>query len=218
MTHNNNKRPTGKVSKFICGSLYAPPRSRHNNKLAVFLATTINQLRMEHPGSQVILGADINDMKLNTLLNLDPSLKQIVREASPTRMETRHWMSYWPTATIWCRSQPSCPPSRWTTARWWWTAITVRPFPESHRARFSCQLQKDDWISIHNDLSSTEMLDKFENISKDLVDTFFPEKTISVGPADLPYFTKDLRKLKRTRLRAYDQYGKRSRQYIKAKE
>ena len=44
----------------------------------MFLAATLNQLRMEHPGIRVIMGADINDMNLNMLLNLDPSLKLIV--------------------------------------------------------------------------------------------------------------------------------------------
>ena len=36
-------------------------------------------LRSEHPGAKVILGADINDMKLDMLLSLDPTMKQIVR-------------------------------------------------------------------------------------------------------------------------------------------
>ena len=36
-------------------------------------------LRSQHPGARVILGADINDMKLDLLLALDPTLKQIVR-------------------------------------------------------------------------------------------------------------------------------------------
>ena len=96
--------------------------------------------------------------------------------------------------------------------------IEVRPFPESQRASFSIQLQKEDWASFHNDMSSTEMVDNLEKISKDMVDSFFPNKTIYVGPADLPYFTEELRKLKRIILRAYDQHGRRSLVYLKAKE
>ena len=239
MTHNNNKRPTGKVSKFICGSLYAPPRSRHNNKLAVFLATTINQLRMEHPDSQVILGADINDMKLNTLLNLDPSLKQIVRGFTNKKKDKTldviltdcHHMMQEPTilpplqvdnGKVGVDSDHQGVQVLPRTNLAWQGAnlrekINVRPFPESQRAMFGVQLQNEDWTSMHNELSSTEMVDIMESKTKNMVDVFFPQKSISVGPADLPYFTEELRKLKRIRLRAYNRHGRRSQEYIHAK-
>ena len=45
-----------------------------------------------------------------------------------------------------------------------------------------------------------------------------PRKVVSVGPNDLPYFSEEVRGLKRTRLRAYDQFGRRSIQYLQAKE
>ena len=48
------------------------------NKLSEFLVATISQLRAEHPGAKVIIGADINDMNLRILQSLDPTLKQIV--------------------------------------------------------------------------------------------------------------------------------------------
>ena len=51
-----------------------------------------------------------------------------------------------------------------------------------------------------------------------MVDTYFSEKVVSVGPNDLPYFSEELRGLKRTRLRAYDQFGRRSIQYLQATE
>ena len=234
------KKPTGRVRNFICGSFYAPPKSRHNRRLAEFLASTVNQLRMQHPSSLVILGADINDMKLDSLLNLDPTLKQIVQGfTNKNRDKTLdviltdcHHLMQEPTilpplqvddgkvgvdsdyqgVQVLPRTNLA---SHGATLR---EKITVRPFPESIRARFSLQLQNEDWASVQSDLSPTEMVDKFENTSKDLVDTFFPQKTVSVGPADLPYFTEELRKLKRTRLRAYDQHGRRSHQYIRAKE
>ena len=234
------KKPTGKISKFICGSFYAPPRSKHNKRLAEFLATTINQLRMEHPGSHVILGADINDMKLDTLLHLDPSLKQIVsgftnKNADKTLdviLTDCHSLMQEPTilpplqvdsgkvgvdsdhkgVQVLPRTNLACQgaPLR--------EKIDVRPFPESQRASFSMELQKEDWSSIHSGMSSTEMVDNLEKISNEMVDTFFPKKTVSIGPDDLPYFTEELRRLKRVRLRAYEQHGRRSRLYIEAKE
>jgi hypothetical protein len=72
------RTPSGKINKFIVGSFYSPPRSRFNSRLAEFLAVTLGQLRADHPGCRVILGADVNDMNLDTLRALDPSLKQLV--------------------------------------------------------------------------------------------------------------------------------------------
>jgi hypothetical protein len=73
------KNPTGKTKKFICCSFYSPPRSKFSKKLAEFLTATIWTLRTLHPGSRVILGGDINDMKLGLLQALDPTLKQTVK-------------------------------------------------------------------------------------------------------------------------------------------
>ena len=51
-----------------------------------------------------------------------------------------------------------------------------------------------------------------------LVDMAFPAKVIQVGPEEKPYFTEELRQLKRRRQRAYAQHGKRSLKYIKLKQ
>ena len=234
------KKPTGKINKYICCSFYAPPRSKHNNKLAVFLATIINQLRMEHPGSKVIIGADINDMKINTLINLDPTLKQIVQgftnkngdKTLDVILTDCHELMQEPTilpplqvdngkagvdsdhkgVQVLPRTNLA---SQRTQLR---QKITVRPFPESQRANFSVHLQEERWTSIHSGLSSTEMVDTLEKKSKDMVDTFFPQKSVAVGPADLPYFREELRRLKRVRLRAYSRHGRQSHEYKQAKD
>jgi hypothetical protein len=71
--------PVGKVSKIICVSFYSPPKSKFRNKLAEFLVFTIGRLRNEHSGSRVILAGDRNDMEINLLCTLDPTLRQLVR-------------------------------------------------------------------------------------------------------------------------------------------
>ena len=53
------KKPTGKITKFLCRSFYSPPKSPHRNKLAVFLVDTLGRLRQEHPGSRVILEGEM---------------------------------------------------------------------------------------------------------------------------------------------------------------
>ena len=73
------KTPTSKTNKFICCSLYLPPKSKFFNKLAEFLVTTIGRLRTEHPGCRVVVAGDRNDMKVGLLPSLDPTLKQVVK-------------------------------------------------------------------------------------------------------------------------------------------
>ena len=73
------KNPTGRVTKFICCSFYSPPRSTSRNKLAEFLVDTVGRLRVEHPGSRVLMAGDRNDLKVETITFLDPTLKQLVK-------------------------------------------------------------------------------------------------------------------------------------------
>ena len=68
-----------KVSKLICVSFYSPPKSKFQNKLAEFLVFTIGRLRNKHTGSWVILAGDRNELEINLLCTLDPTLRQLVR-------------------------------------------------------------------------------------------------------------------------------------------
>ena len=61
-------------------SFYSPPKSRFSNKLAEFLVATIGQLRHEHRGSKVVVAGDHNDLGIDLISSLDPTLRQIVRE------------------------------------------------------------------------------------------------------------------------------------------
>ena len=56
---------------------------------------------------------------------------------------------------------------------------------------------------IHVGMTASEVVVRFEAHSDNLVTAHSPHKTALVEPQDLPYFTKDLRKLKRKRQRAY---------------
>ena len=230
------KKPTGKVNTFICGSFYSPPRSRCKTKMAEFLAVTLCQLRAEHPDSAVILGADINDMTLDLLFSLDPTLRQIVNfntnknddktldviitdcqrlMQEPTRLAPlqvdegkRGVDSDHKGVEVLPRAVSA---SQGPTLR---QRIVVQPFPESGLARFGVILQKKDWGELEDTLSSTQMVDRFQAMSEDLVDMSFAKKSVLVGDQDQPYFTEELRRIKRRRQRAYVTHGKRSDRYI----
>ena len=233
------KNPTGKTNKFICCSFYAPPKSKFNNKLAEFLAATLGTLRTQHPGARVILGGDINNMKLGLLQALDPTLKQIVRGVTNKNQDKTLDVILMDCQDLY--QQPAIlPPMCVDEGKTGKDSdhngvealprsnlereggdlrqrLVVQPFPESGLLRFGSQLMEEDWSKLESIQSTTEMVEVFEARSKELVDKQFPLKTVWVGPQDLPYFTEELRKLKRRRQRAYRK-GRKSVQYKKAKE
>jgi hypothetical protein len=234
------RAPTGKVDKYICVSFYAPPRSRHNAKLAEFLVVTVGQLRAEHPGCRVILGGDRNDMKLDALLSLDPTLRQIVRGATnkkrdktldvlitdmadllqeptilpPLKVDEGRQGADSDHCGVECRPRSTLAPRGGQRRE----KVTVRRFPESGLATFGLVLQGELWPGLSSAASATEMVGRFESRSEELIERYFPTKEISVGAGDLPFFTEELRQLKRQRQRAYATQGRRGPRYIELRE
>ena len=233
------KNPTGKVHKYICCSFYAPPRSRNNNKLAEFLVSTIGRLRTEHPGCRVILAGDRNDLKINLISTLDPTLKQVVKGFT-NKLKTKVLDVVYTDCHDLLQEATILPPMQVDIDKTGKDSdhagvqllprtnlvpegsklretIEVQPFPESGVMNFGFTLLAADWSSLEDDISATEIVDRFVAINDDMVDSEFPKKQIQVGPGDLPYFTEELRLLKRRRQRAYSLHGKRSEQYSRLK-
>jgi hypothetical protein len=91
--------------------------------------------------------------------------------------------------------------------------IWVRRFPESKIAEFGLTLADKQWGELEDTMDATMMVDAFVNSNSKLVDKAFPQKQIQVGLGERPYFTEELRTLKRKRQRAYEQCGKKSSKY-----
>ena len=233
------RKPTGKVTTFICCSFYSPPKSKFNNKLAEFRVATINNLRSDHPGARVILGADINNMNLGLLMSLDPTMRQTVRGFTNKNQDKTLDVLIMDCQDLY--QEPvivppmtvdegkvgknsdhngvECVPrsnAAMEGARMRQKA-TVQPFPESGLAEFGCKLMEENWAKMEEMEDSSAMVDYFEKRTKDMVDIQFPTKTVWSSPEDLPYFTQELRKLKRRRQRAYRK-GKQSEAYRTCKE
>ena len=83
---------------------------------------------------------------------------------------------------------------------------------------FGFKLMQEDWGSFNDDMDVDMMLEAFETQNQRMVDSVFPEKLIQVGPDEKPYFTEELRHLKRRRQRAYARHGRRSQQYTTIKQ
>ena len=213
------KKPTGKISKFLCVSFYSPPKSPHRNKLAVFLVDTLGRLRQEHPGSRVILAGDRNDMRVEAITDLDPTLKQLVKgftnknndktldviltdsrdllqEPSllpPLQVDDRKEGKDSDHKGVQCLPRDNVA-SQGGAIR---EKLTVRRFPESRILDFGLALANEDWGLNEDEMNMDKMVDVFVNHSDLMVDKFFPRKVVMVGPEEKPYFTEELRHLKR---------------------
>jgi hypothetical protein len=68
----------------ILCAVYSPPNSRKKTKLIDFISETYHFLKAtKYPSAYFILGGDINDLKVDLLLNISPKFSQIVTK--PTR-------------------------------------------------------------------------------------------------------------------------------------
>ena len=88
--------------------------------------------------------------------------------------------------------------------------------PESLMFKFGEKLANETWDMLEPHMSSTELVEQFEQYTYQLVDSVFPLKTVTVSDRDKPYMTEELKKLRRQRQRIYSKSG-RSPKYLEIK-
>ena len=234
------RNPIGKIANFICCSFYSPPRSTVRNKLAEFLVATVGKLRGEHPGARVILAGDRNDMRIEAITNLDPTLKQLVKFYTNKKgdkvldviLTDSHGLLQEPMILpplqvdnnkegkdpdhkgVQCLPRTNLAQEGGAVR----DKIVVRRFPESKIIDAGLELIEEDWNFLRDEMTVDKMVDALEGHNKTFVDKFFPEKEILVGPEEKPYFTEELRQIKRRRQRIYAKLGRRHWKYISLKQ
>ena len=82
--------------------------------------------------------------------------------------------------------------------------ITYRPFPDSAIREMGQWLQSQSWKEIYSLKSAHEKASKFEEMLKEKVDLFFPEKSVKINENDQPWMTPQLVKLDRKRKKEYN--------------
>ena len=91
----------------------------------------------------------------------------------------------------------------------------LRPLPESLIPKFKIYLS-EHYISFSDEETAPEMINKFQAVLDQALSEVFPEKKIVCSPYDVPWFTEELRHLKRRRQRCYIRHGK-NQQYLEIK-
>ena len=74
-----------------------------------------------------------------------------------------------------------------------------------------------NWSLMTEGMTSSDMVETFQTMTKDLMDIHFPLKKISISPYDKPWMTEELKALRRRRQRVYRKQG-RSPKYLEIKE
>ena len=221
---------TGDIKKIILCSFYSPPNSKKNNLLVDHISVTYNALKMQHPNAATLICGDKNNLDEKRIVALDPNFHQIVskntRKNKVLDIIITDLQSFYNIPAI----IPPVPvdvlgkgvPSdhsgvltapithatlnRKSQAR----QVKVRPLPDSLIAKFGSILVKEDWTCLAPEMSSTELVEAFENHASNLIEHTFPEKKITVSDRDKPYMTEELKSLRRQRQRLYRKSGRSS--------
>ena len=167
-------KPNHKFSHIAVASIYyRGPKSTKKDALFDHIAESYHYLMAKYGnGLQFIIAGDTNRLNLSPILNLSPSLRQVVQV--PTRMNpeaildpviTTMWRLYSPPVTkppldndadkqgkpsdhlvvllYPINSKFGCPPRKSRL-------ITFRPLPESGVRKMGSWIQKQTWIEIYN--------------------------------------------------------------------
>ena len=87
--------------------------------------------------------------------------------------------------------------------------LMVRRMPDSLVSSFGWTLAGQDWDScLTAGMGSKEMVETFERKAGQLINEHFPLKKVTVTQGDLPYFTEELKSIRRQRNRVYTKEGK----------
>ena len=233
-------KPKNQSTKFrtiIACSFYSPPDKKKNSKMADHIVTTLHMLSSKYPDSAIIMGADKNDMNISPILSCGLKLRQVVdkntRKQKILDILIMNTSGYYKSPLIAPPIQPDNPntgqPSdhsvpiciphtdKHTPPERNYKIIKYRPLPETSVRRFGEWIVGESWDSVSSELSATQQAIQFENLVKENLDKFCPEKQMKLGPQDKVFITSELKRISRLKNREYLKHGK-SEKYSKLKK
>ena len=218
----------------ILCALYSPPRSRKKSKLVDFISNTYHHLKSTRfPSAFFALGGDINDLKVELLLDISPMFRQTV--SLPTRgdkvlsvLVTDLW-NFYQTPEILPALQPDVrgvgKPSdhnvpfarRYTDRRVLrkknYSLKVIRPFPDSGICEFGQWIVQEDFSKVSSASTTSEMVNELEEVMSGKIEGIFPTKEIRIYEGDKEWMTSELRTIRRQKSREYVK-NKKSKKFI----
>ena len=222
---------TSIVKKIAVAAIYSKPRSRRKSKLLDHINQTYHQLCSIYFSSlHFILAGDTNCLKLDNILNLSPTLKQVVKDY--TRLNPPRILDPIITSLSKYYQNPECLPpldpdpekngkpsdhkivvmkpinSINNNPARSLHSVTFIPLPKSGISRMGDWITKFNFEEIYK---AENAYDKAELLQKNLLtqlNKFFPEKTSTFSSDDQPWIDIELKSLDRRKKREYSKNGK----------
>ena len=214
----NNKSIIKQIA--VAAIYYRGPKSTKKQELFDHIAESYNLLLAKYGNSlDFIIGGDTNRLKLSPILNLSPSLKQVV--TLPTRLDppvtldpiiTTLQKYYQPPVTkpaIGNDADKNGKPSDHLVVLMLPISVDIvcparqiriveyRPLPHSGINKMGQWIQQQKWKEIYECLDAHEMANKLQNVLIDSLDRFLPMKTIKFCNDDDPWVTEQVKVLDR---------------------
>ena len=227
-----NTKPNNQFSHIVVASIYyRGPKSTRKDALFDHIAESYHYLMAKYGnGLQFIIAGDTNRLNLSPILNLSPSLKQVVQV--PTRLNpdatldpviTTMWRLYVPPITkppidndqdkkgkpsdhlvvlmYPINAQIGCPPKNKRL-------VTFRPLPESGIRKMGVWIQQQTWREIYRCPDVHLKAEILQNMLKEKLEEFLPLKTIKFTDEDKPWANQQVKDLDRRCKREFYKHRK----------
>ena len=219
--------PRSIVKKIAVASIYSKPNSVKKTLLLDHIAACYHLLNSKYQsGLFFILAGDTNELKLDSILNLSPNLKQVVD--SPTRLNPDQILDpiitnlskYYQTPVVLppldndpdkdgSPSDHLMPfmkpidsinnnPARIKKA------VTFRPLPKSGIESMGKWMVTEKWECVTQAKSAHEKARALQNLMMKQLDHFLPEKTTTFTSEDQPWATPEIKDIDRRKKREYN--------------
>ena len=188
---------SGKISKILVCCFYCPPRSRRKRALIEHLTLTLQTLLTSHQNAGIIISGDRNDLGIDKLLSIDPSLNQVVNSATRgskvldvilTNMKTFYQdPEIVPAIPVDDPSKGGVPSDHYGVVMAPRNCAgrpsvrskvckTVRPISSSAINNIGQVLVDEKWDFMDSSMSPTALTEVFEYYTGEIVNIFCPEK------------------------------------------
>ena len=217
------------VQNIVLGSIYSKPNSKKKTATLDHIAETYNFLNAKYGrGLYWILAGDTNDLKLDPILHLSPSLKSVVTR--PTRLNPDKILDNIITDLSKFYQIPECLPpldadensggkpsdhkivvmepisSLNNKSARVTREISVRPMKQSGIDLFRHWLDNQSWDEVLEAETVDKKSEIFQNMLLQKLDEYLPVKKRRVCTVDQPFCTEEMKRLKRLKSREYSKH------------
>ena len=221
--------PSSVIKKIAVASIYSKPDSRKKTLLLDHIAETYHMLNSKYlDGLHFILAGDTNDLKLDSILNLSPNLKQVVN--CPTR-KTKMLDPIITTLSKYYQSPVCLPPldsdpdkngspsdhmivhmvpidSVNNNPARKLKIVKYRPLPESGISDMGKWIVSHDWSAVLNASTAHEKAAILQSTLLEKLDLFLPEKVVKFTSEDQVWITPEIKDISRRKRREFSKHRK----------